>query len=184
MQDHSGPWEVAFDPKWGGPEKITFSALQDWSARPEPGIKYYSGIATYRKIINLGQDPLAKIYLDLGVVHDMARVKINGKDLGVVWCAPWRVEVTGVIKAGDNQVEIEVVNRWANRLIGDRQPADANARTLVCPPGFFGGQAFKTGRYTYCLHDPYNAQSPLDPAGLIGPVTLRSVPDIKQPAPH
>ena len=57
----------------------------------------------------------------------MARVKLNGKDLGVVWCAPWRVEVTGAIKAGDNQLEIEVVNRWPNRMIGDKQPADANA---------------------------------------------------------
>ncbi|MEI6605350.1 MAG: glycosylhydrolase-like jelly roll fold domain-containing protein, partial [Verrucomicrobiota bacterium] len=143
---------------------------------------YYSGIATYRKIINLAQAPLGKTYLDLGVVHDMARVKLNGKDLGVVWCAPWRVEVTGVIKAGDNQVEIEVVNRWANRLIGDKQPADANVRTLECPPGFFGGQQFKTGRYTYSLHDPYHAQSPLVSSGLLGPVILQSVPDFKSPA--
>jgi hypothetical protein len=148
--------------------------LQDWSARPEPGIKYYSGIATYRKNINLTNSPLEKAYLDLGVVRDMARVKLNGRDLGVVWCAPWRVEVTGAIKAGDNQLEIEVVNRWANRLIGDKQPADANVRTLECPPGFFGGQQFKTGRYTYSLHDAYNAQSPLDPSGLLGPVRIIS----------
>ena len=174
IQELSGAWEVAFDPKWGGPEKITFDTLQDWTARSESGIKYYSGIATYRKNINLTNSPLEKAYLDLGVVRDMARVKLNGRDLGVVWCAPWRVEVTGSIKTGDNQLEIEVVNRWANRLIGDKQAADANVRTVECPPGFFGGQPFKTGRYTYCLHDPYNAQSPLDPSGLIGPVTLQT----------
>ena len=184
IQELSGAWEVAFDPKWGGPEKITFDTLQDWSARPEPGIKYYSGIATYRKIINLTKIPLGKAYLDLGVVRDMARVRLNGQDLGVVWCAPWRMEVTGAINAGDNLLEIEVVNRWANRLIGDKQPADANVRTLECPPGFFGGQPFKAGRYTYCLHDPYNAQSPLDPSGLLGPVTLRTVPDFKSPVPR
>ena len=179
MQELSGAWEVAFDPKWGGPEKITFDTLQDWTARPELGIKYYSGIATYRKTLNLTNAPTGRSYLDLGVVHDMARARLNGKDLGVVWSAPWRVEVTGAIRTGDNLLEIEVVNRWANRLIGDKQPADANMRTVECPPGFFGGQPFKAGRYTYCLHDPYNAQSPLDPAGLLGPVTLQSVPDFK-----
>ena len=124
-QELSGAWDVSFDPKWGGPEKIVFSALQDWTTRPETGIRYYSGIATYRKTLQLAQAPEGKTYLDLGVVHDMARVRLNGKDLGVVWCAPWRVEVTGAIKAGDNPLEIEVVNRWANRLIGDKQPADA-----------------------------------------------------------
>jgi len=174
IQELSGAWEVAFDPKWGGPEKISFATLQDWTTRPETGIKYYSGIVTYRKSINLIDSPKSKTYLDLGVVHDMARVRLNGKDLGVVWCAPWRIEVTGTIKAGVNSLEIEVVNRWANRLIGDKQPADANVRTVQCPPGFLGGKQFKAGRYTYCMHDPYNAKSPLDPSGLIGPVTLQS----------
>ena len=181
IQELSGAWEVAFDPKWGGPEKITFDSLQDWTARSESGIKYYSGIATYRKTVNLAQAPKGKMVLDLGVVHDMARVRLNGQDLGVVWCAPWQMDVTEAIKVGDNQLEIEVVNRWANRLIGDKQPADANVRTVECPPGFFGGQQFKTGRYTYCLHDPYNAQSPLDPSGLLGPVTLLTETNSEQP---
>jgi hypothetical protein len=173
VQDLSGAWVVAFDPKWGGPEKITFDTLQDWTTRPEPGIKYYSGIATYRKSFNLANIPAGKTYLDLGVVHDMARVRLNGKDLGVVWCAPWRIEVTGAIKAGDNQLEIEVANRWTNRLIGDKQPADAGVRPVDCPPGFLGGQPFKAGRYTFSTHDPYKQQSPLVTSGLLGPVTLR-----------
>ena len=174
IQELSGAWEVAFDPKWGGPEKITFDTLQDWTTRPESGIKYYSGIAIYRNSFNLAQVPTGKTYLDLGVVHDMARFKLNGKDLGVVWCAPWRVEITGAIKAGANPLEIEVVNRWANRLIGDKQPADANVRTVDCPPGFEGGQPFKAGHYTFTTHDPYKPQSPLIPSGLLGPVTLRT----------
>ena len=87
-----------------------------------------------------------------------------------------RVEVTGVIKAGDNLLEIEVVNRWANRLIGDKQPADANVRTVDCPPGFLGGQKLKAGRYTFSTHDPYNQQSPLVSSGLLGPVTLKTEP--------
>ncbi|MEI6606461.1 MAG: glycosyl hydrolase, partial [Verrucomicrobiota bacterium] len=176
LQELSGAWEVAFDPKWGGPENFSFDTLQDWTSRPESGVKYYSGIATYRKTINLAQTPLGNTYLDLGVVHDMARVKLNGKDLGVVWCAPWRIEVTGAIKTGDNPLEIEVVNRWANRLVGDKQPADANVRTVACPPVFFGGQQFQTGRYTNSLHDPYHAQSPLISSGLLGPVILHSGP--------
>ena len=103
----------------------------------------------------------------------MARVKLNGKDLGVVWCAPWRVEITDALKAGDNQLEIEVANRWPNRMIGDKQPADANAREVQAPPGFLGGQKIKTGRYTYCTHNPYQPNSPLLPSGLLGPVTIQ-----------
>jgi len=154
----TGAWDVAFDPKWGGPEKITFDTLQDWTTGPEPGMKYYSGIVTYRKSFNLAKVPGGKTCLDLGVVHDMARVRLNGQDLGVIWCAPWRVEVTGAIKVGNNHLEIDVVNRWPNRMIGDKQPADANART--------------TGRYTLSTHDPYNAQSALVPSGLLGPVRV------------
>jgi hypothetical protein len=172
VQELFGAWEVAFDPKWGGPERIAFDTLQDWTTRPEPGIKYYSGIATYRKTFNLTRIPEGKTYLDVGVVHDMARVKLNGKDLGVVWCAPWRVEVTGAIKAGDNQLEIEVVNRWANRMIGDKQPPDAHARTVECPPGFLGGEKIQAGRYTFCTDDPYDSNSPLAPSGLLGPVQI------------
>ena len=104
----------------------------------------------------------------------MARVKLNGKDLGVVWCAPWRVEVAGAIKAGDNRLEIEVVNRWANRLIGDEQPDDASVRAVDCPPGFLGGQKFKAGRYTFSTHDPYKQQSPLVPSGLLRLVMLKT----------
>jgi hypothetical protein len=155
VQEISGSWEVAFDPKWGGPEKVTFDTLQDWTKRSESGIKYYSGIATYRNSFQVSELPKGTAYLNLGTVQDMARVKLNGKDLGVVWCAPWRIEVTGAIKAGNNQLEIEVVNRWPNRMIGDKQPADANLR-----------------RYTFSTHDPYNAQSALVPSGLLGPVRV------------
>ena len=172
LQELTGAWELAFDPKWGGPEKVEFDSLQDWTKRPEEGIKYYSGIATYRKTFNLARIPEGATYLNLGVVHDMARVKLNGKDLGVVWCAPWQVEISGAVKAGDNQLEIEVANRWANRMIGDKQPADANVRTVECPPGFLGGKPLKAGRYTFSTNDPYNAKSPLVPSGLLGPVRI------------
>ncbi|MGD0901154.1 MAG: glycosyl hydrolase, partial [Thermoguttaceae bacterium] len=117
----SGPWSVSFDPKWGGPENVTFEALEDWSKRKEDGIRFYSGTAIYRKVFDapslLGGQ---RIYLDLGAVKNLARVRLNGHDLGVVWCAPWRVDITGAVKARDNQLEIVVANLWPNRLIGDQ----------------------------------------------------------------
>lgn len=81
-------------------------------------------------------------------MHGLARVKLNGKDLAVVWCAPWRAEIGNVLKAGQNQLEIEVVNGWPNRMIGDKEPADANARIVEAPPGFLGDRKIPTGRYT------------------------------------
>ena len=103
---------------------MTFDKLEDWSQRPEPAVKYFSGTAVYRKVFELSDpstihNPQSTIYLDLGTVKETARVKLNGKDLGVVWCAPWRVEITGAVKPGENALEIEVVNLWPNRLVGD-----------------------------------------------------------------
>ena len=117
-----GPWTVAFDPKCGGPEQITFDRLEDWIKRPEPGIKFYSGRATYKKTFNTDEairNPGKRVYLDLGTLHSLAEIRLNGKDLGVIWCAPWRVDVTGLLKPKENKLEIDIVNVWANRLIGD-----------------------------------------------------------------
>jgi hypothetical protein len=152
-----GPWEVSFDPKWGGPERVAFDALQDWSGRQEEGIKYYSGIATYRKSFErlAGLPAHSKIYLDLGTVHEIARVRLNGEDLGVVWCAPWRVEITQALKAGANHLEIEVANLWPNRLIGDATKP-------------------KEERITGTTANPYNAASALLPSGLLRPVTVQA----------
>jgi hypothetical protein len=167
-----GPWQLAFDPRRGGPEKITFPQLQDWTTHEERGIKYYSGIATYRKSFSHqasknGQP--ARLFLDLGTVHDIARVRLNGKDLGVVWCAPWQVEVTGTIRDGDNHLEIDVANRWSNRELGDTLPPDKDARTLKWDNGMLGGKEFKTGRYTFSTGP---ALGQLLPSGLIGPVRV------------
>ncbi len=126
-----GPWDVAFDPKWGGPEKITFESLDDWSRRPEAGIRYYSGTATYAKTFDLpgavaDAAKSGRVWLDLGTVKNIAGVRLNGRDLGVVWCDPWRVEITEVVKPAGNRLEIRVANLWPNRLIGDEQePPDA-----------------------------------------------------------
>jgi hypothetical protein len=149
-----GPWKVSFNPDWGGPESITFDQLQDWTARPEEGIKYYSGTATYHKTFDLPPGKTGKrLYLTLGKVNCLAEVRLNGRSLGVVWCAPWRLEVTEGMKLRDNELEIDVVNLWPNRLIGD----------AGLPP---------EKRFTKTNVRTYQAGSPLLPSGLLGPVKL------------
>jgi len=119
----AGPWEVSFDPEWGGPGRVRFRELHDWSRRSEPGVKHYWGIATYTGSFDLAESlrpGRGPILLDLGVVHSLARVRLNGRDKGVVWCAPWRVDVTEAVRAKGDRLEIEVANLWPNRLIGDK----------------------------------------------------------------
>ncbi len=121
LQEINGDWEVNFDIKWGGPERVIFNKLEDWSLSTDERIKYYSGKALYSKKFNLN-NPIQKgerIFIDLGIVKDIAGVKLNDKDLGTVWTKPWLVEVTNEIKASNNLLEIEVINQWPNRLIGD-----------------------------------------------------------------
>ncbi len=174
-----GAWEVAFDPKWGGPEKVTFQKLEDWTSRPEEGIRFYSGTAVYRKQFSGVKPEGKRLYLDLGTVKNMARVRLNGTDLGIVWCAPWRVEVTGAMKPGQNELEIEVVNLWPNRLIGDeRLPADAeyNADGSLArwPEWLLKNQPRPSaGRYTFVTWKHFTKESALLPSGLTGPVTLK-----------
>jgi hypothetical protein len=172
-----GPWELAFDPEWGGPDKIIFDKLQDWTKHKMRGIKYYSGIATYTREFDATDinRKRSKLFLDLGTVNDIARVKLNGKDLGVVWCAPWRVDISGQMVEGKNKIEIEVANRWINRLLGDRQEPDANVRTVQFENGLMGGKEYTTGRYSFTTKaamESFNFTEPL-PSGLLGPVTIK-----------
>ena len=141
------------------------------------GIKYYSGIATYTKEFDATDinRKKSKLYLDLGAVNDIARVKLNGKDLGVVWCAPWRIDISSAIVEGKNRIEIEVANRWINRLLGDRQEMDANVRTVKFENGLMGGKEYTTGKYTFTTKAAmrsFNFTEPLS-SGLLGPVTIK-----------
>ena len=159
MQTLDGKWTVQFDSKWGGPDQpVTFDTLQDWTKRPEAGIKYYSGTATYRKQFDLASritDSAGRVFLDLGGVKNVAEVRLNGKKLGIVWCAPWRIEVSDELKSSGNVLEIDVINLWPNRLIGDSK----------LPP---------EKRYTKTnLNKFYLEEHPLLESGLLGPVTLQ-----------
>lgn len=178
-----GSWMLSFDPKWGGPKKVKFESLIDWTNRPENGIKYYSGTATYRKHFVLTKEqPGEKLYLDLGVVKNIASVRLNGKELGTVWCAPWRVNITEAIKFGNNDLEIEVVNLWPNRMIGDEQlPEDCefvkkrtDGKDLIqLPYWLVNNQPRTSGRYTFCTYKFWEKDDKLLPSGLLGPVTIQ-----------
>ena len=115
-----------------------------------------------------------KYYIDLGVVNDIARVKLNGKDIGVIWGAPWRIDISSALKEGENKLEIEVANRWINRLVGDRQDPDVNVRTVKFENGMMGGEEYTTGRYTFTTEAAmryFNFTEPLS-SGLLGPVQI------------
>ena len=151
------PWTLSFDREWGGPAEIVMPGLLDWSRHSDDGVRYYSGTATYRTTIDLPSvakgEPLV---LSLGKVRDIAKVRLNGADVGTVWTDPWEIEVTDAVRAGSNTLEIEVTNGWRNRIIGDLRGNPEN-------------------RLTAPTHDHYTAESDLEPAGLLGPVSIRQV---------
>jgi len=177
-----GAWEVAFDPRRGGPEKTTFNNLLDWRDHGDRGIKYYSGIATYTKTFDLpeGTDPSPGFSIDLGKVYEMARVSLNGVELGIAWTDPWQVPVGDALKSKGNVLTVEVANSWENRLIGDQTEGDKDVRTVQWDSGLLEGKAYKTGRYTFTTYlneasdfgDIQIDEPQLQPSGLVGPVRL------------
>ena len=175
-----GAWEVSFDPEWGGPAKTSFPTLSDWSKNADDGIKYYSGRATYTKTFTMPTAETGKTYyLELGTVKNLANVTLNSSRLGTVWCAPWHIEVEP--KPGKNVLEIEVVNLWVNRLIGDMKfdpigvERHANGTAKRLPAWLDGSIPRSKKRYTFSLYNPWKADSPLQPSGLLGPVSIRVV---------
>ena len=171
-----GPWDLAFDTTLGGPGKMEFRNLEDWSEREEPGLRYYSGIAVYSKRFDLPESALSAnksdIYLNLGKVGNIARVKINNKVAGVVWTAPWQVNITGMVRNKNNHLEIEVANLWINRLIGDEAEPWDGIRDGKWPEWLINGTPRPTKRYTFTTHRYYKKGDTLFRSGLLGPVTI------------
>jgi hypothetical protein len=153
-----GSWNVSFQPGRGAPASITMDKLISWPDSSDAGVKYFSGAGIYTQTIQASPDWFkkgAKLRIDLGDVKNLAEVTVNGKSLGIVWHAPYNVEVTDALKPGPNEVRIKVINAWVNRLIGDQQPDAAT-------------------KYTFADVKPYKANSPLLPSGLLGPVRIYS----------
>ena len=151
------PWTIRFSEGVGAPEKVTFPTLKSLTESDDPGVKYFSGTASYTTTVNLSAKQLKglkDVAIDMGDVENMADVFVNGQHVGFIWKAPFCLEgVLSALKAGNNTIEIRVTNPWPNRLIGDAQP-DAEKK------------------YTYSSGNFYRADAPLRPAGLIGPVKL------------
>jgi hypothetical protein len=152
----NGPWKVAFTPGWGAPESVVFDSLDDWSKRPEDGIKYYSGTAVYKTALDWNGPVPDAVCLDLGEVAVIAGVRLNGTDCGIAWTSPYRVDIAKALKPGHNELEVRVANTWANRLIGEGRVAGA---TL----------------HAWTTYHRYTKDSPPVRSGLLGPVTIQVV---------
>lgn len=150
-------WDVRFQPGRGAPASAHLEKLSPLSESPDPGVRYFSGVATYRT--SFRATPLApgqKARLDLGRIGDVAEVSVNGIAVGTAWNAPYQVDVTKALRPGQNTVEVKVADLWVNRLIGDQQPG--------------------AKKFTFTTAPTYKPDAPLRPSGLIGPVTLLTTP--------
>ena len=183
--DVAGPWRVRFAPGWGAPpEPVIFENLISWSEHADVGIKYFSGAATYAKTVQLPGElsaPGRRVWLDLGNVQVMAEVKVNGHDLGILWRPPYRIDVTDAVRGRrDATLEIKVVNLWVNRQIGDEAlPEDSdrnpNGTLKTWPQWLAENKPSPTGRFAFTSWRLWKKGEPLQPSGLIGPVTLRAM---------
>jgi hypothetical protein len=157
-QSLSDNWNIYFDTKWGGPAHVQVDTLKSWTLFNDKGIKYYSGNAVYKKSFSVSANNLSgtKVMLDLGNVLEMASITINGNKMAVKWSAPFQFDISNYVKQGDNQLEVEVVNLWPNRLIGDgKLPVEQHLT--------------KTNIIKY---EGADAESLLRISGLLGPVKI------------
>jgi hypothetical protein len=150
-----GSWKLVFPPDSGAPREVTMDTLIDWTMSPNPEVRYFSGTATYQKTFTL-PDMSAEgcVTLDLGAIREVAAVRVNGKDAGILWKQPFRAEIGHLLEKGENHLEIVVTNLWNNRIVGDLQPDSKQAFTRTN------------------IKSKFSAKSPLLPSGLIGPVKL------------
>ena len=178
----SGPWQVSFPPNLGAPQEIVLPQLISLHQHTDPGVKYFSGTATYSKQIMVPPRALANRknwYLDLGWVHAVARVRLNDRDLGLLWKPPFRLGIADTLKPGENKLEVLVTNQWVNRLIGDEQLPPENEYTpdgaiKALPEWYLSGKPKPPGgRVTFATWKHFDKDSPLLASGLVGPVRLR-----------
>ena len=175
-----GPWRVRFETPLKAPRPMVMETLQSLSDRKDPEVAAFSGTIVYRKEFQVTPEMLAdrnRIVLDMGQVEVMARVRVNGQDLGVAWKSPYRLEMTGALKEGNNLIEIRVTNLWVNRIIGDEvYPEDctwSGSALSKWPEWLKKEEKRPTERQTFYTWKHWNKGDPLPPSGLIGPVYVR-----------
>lgn len=156
-------WGDDYAPRWDGPWQVTFEknrqevvsdTLFDWASHPDNQVKYYSGHATYRTTFTHKGKKNVRTLLQLGQVENIATVYVNGQHCGTLWMPPYETDITSALKKGKNILTIEVVNTWANALLGNDNGT----------PPFEG--IWTNGKYR-------RAEKNLLPAGLLGPVRMR-----------
>lgn len=179
-----GPWTLHFPPNSGAPNEVKFEELISWTDRQDPGVRYFSGTAVYSTTLQVPEFSESNdlvLTLDLGQVKNLARVRVDGNDLGILWKPPFRVILPSSIRPGPHRLEIEVTNLWPNRMIGDEQlPEDCEWGTPIrgglpiskWPDWLLQGKPSPTGRHTFSSWKHWTKESPLLRSGLIGPVTL------------
>jgi hypothetical protein len=178
--DLAGPWDVSFPPESGLTQPLRFDRLVSWTERPELGVKYFSGTAAYRVVFQVSAETLGKdrrVWLDLGDVQAFAQVKVNGKQLGVLWKPPYGLDVTDALTLGQNTLDVSVTNLWPNRMIGDEQLPEDSQRNpdgtlLAWPDWLQQGKPSPTGRQTFTSWRLWKKGDGLLKSGLLGPVLL------------
>lgn len=168
-------WQLQFP----STEKTSVDKLISWTASDDPYIRYFSGTATYTKAFTLSKEMLkesSSLEIDLGNVKELAEVIVNGQNLGVLWKAPFRVNIDKAIKEGINMLEVKVTNLWPNRLIGDEQlPLDyeRNGNRIKQWPDWLVNETERpTQRTTFPAYKHWEKDSELLPSGLLGPVRI------------
>jgi hypothetical protein len=158
----SGPWKVSFPPNWGAPPSAIFDRLISWPESEDNGIKYFSGTATYQNSFTLDAESVnKKMIIDLGEVRDVAEVFINGKSAGILWKKPYQADISQLVKTGENDLKIEIVNLWVNRMTGDML-SDPKDRFCKTNQSYMKSEVWPGG------DEPFRLQT----SGLLGPVTL------------
>jgi hypothetical protein len=163
--------------------------LESWSRLPDKEINYFSGTGSYFKTLSVPANSIKKgnrLFLDLGEVHVMANVFVNGKEAGILWKPPYQVDITSLVHKGENSLKIEVINLWVNRQIGDEYlPEDSERKpngTLkqnTWPDWISEEKPSPTGRHTFTTWRLWKKDDMLQESGLLGPVILQQVKPIK-----
>ncbi|MFS4482774.1 glycosyl hydrolase [Hyunsoonleella sp. 2307UL5-6] len=175
----SGTWDVSFPPNLGAPEKAKFDKLISWADADDEGIQHFSGTATYKKEFELADDLVQsdkRLELDLGSVAVIAEVYINGKNVGILWKAPFRIHIDDFVKTGKNVLEVKLTNLWPNRLIGDEGlPLDFERKgnkMKSLPDWLLNTKARPSKRITFPSWNHYKKDDALITSGLLGPVKI------------
>ena len=168
-----GPWEVSFPKGWGAPESVVFPKLTSWTESEDQGIRYFSGVARYEKMFVHVPGPSrngdTRVYLDLGDLSGVGEVWLNDQLLGITWAKPYRFDVTGILKPGENRLTVEIANTWSNRIVGDAVTGEKYTRTNITNTNVKG---------LYRTYFPWS-KVPLIESGLFGPVTITEVRPVK-----